>query len=130
MFKKLSSVFFLAFIFNNTCSAMPNFLAPANIVKQIKAEIAKAKLDKDVTILDKSLVNGIGQGIKYRYDSEPSYVDQYYTRIDQYTMNVNANIGTLIGEDTTPFGFSIAKGTDITFARQFKSQLDSMIALP
>lgn len=130
MLKKISTAFILGLVLQNTCMAMPAFLEPANIIKQIKAEIAKARIDKDITILDKTMINGIGQGIKYRYDSEPSYVDQFYTRLDQYTLNANANIGTLLGADTTPFGFSISRGTDITFARQFKSQLDSVLALP
>ncbi len=130
MIKKISVVIAMTLLVSSTAWGMPEFLERANIIKQIKAEIAKTKISTDVTIFDETVINGIGQGIKYRYESEPSYVDQYYTRIDQYTLNVNANIGTLLGVDTTPFGFSIAKGSDITFARQFKSQIDSVLALP
>jgi len=130
MFTKIFVTFVALVVVTNTCMAMPAFLEPAKIIQNIKKEIAKVKIDKDFTIFDNTMIDGIGQGVKYRFESEPSYVDQFYTRIDQYSVNVNANVGTLIGLDLAPLGFSLSKGSEITFARQFKSQVDSILAFP
>ncbi len=130
-FNKLIVLFICILVTSPICNAgLLSFLTPAKIIQQVKSSVAKAKIQQEIQILDTSIIDGIGQGIKFKYDSEPSYVDQYYTRIDQYSILTDVNIGTLAGADLTPFHFSISKGSDITFARQFNSQLDSLVALP
>lgn len=107
-----------------------DFLEPAKITERIKKEVAKQSIGADVPLVDAEIFEGISASLKYRIQSEPSYVDGYYTRLDRYTLGVNVSPGDLIDGLSTPIGFSINKGSEIIFARQFKSQMQSLTALP
>jgi len=102
----------------------------AGIIDRIKKEVAKISIGKQVDIVEASIYDGLSTALSYRIESEPSYIDGYYTRIDRYRLRVDLNPGDLIEDDTTPFGFNIRKDVEVLFARQFKSQKESLTSLP
>lgn len=105
-------------------------LAPANISRSVKKLIAKQKIGASLNLVNLDVYDGISLGLKYRIQSEPSYVDSYYTRLDKYQFEQGVSVGDLIEGLDLPFAFNISKNTDIIFARQFKSQKESVVARP
>lgn len=105
-------------------------LKPANAWEKIKKEVAKQEIGGSLTLVNADIIDGISTSLRYKIESEPSYVDGYYTRIDKYMMNMGVNVGDLINDMDSPVSFGIDKGTEIIFARQFKSQKDSLLSLP
>ncbi|WP_415063279.1 hypothetical protein [Bdellovibrio sp.] len=114
----------------STAHADFDFLEPAAIAERVKKEVAKQSIGANLNLVNAEIFEGISASLKYRIQSEPSYVDGYYTRLDRYTLGVNINPGDLIEDLDTPIGFSINKGVEIVFARQFKSQTESLTAIP
>lgn len=107
-----------------------DFLTPVNLEKRVRHEIAKAEIGANLKIFSAEVFDGLGIALRYRIESEPSYVNGFYTRIDKYSFNANVNAGELIDDLDTPIAFNIDKGAELIFARQFKSQRDSLVALP
>ena len=107
-----------------------DFLEPAKVAQKVKNIIAKQKIGGTVNVVNAEVFDGLSAAIKYKIQSEPSYVDGYYTRLDQYTIDLNANPGDLINGNDLPLGFSIDNTSEIIFARQFKKQSESLTALP
>lgn len=107
-----------------------DFLEPSKISGTIKNIIAKQSIGANINIVDAQIYESLAAALNYKLASEPSYVDGYYTRLDKYTLDVDANPGDFIDGNDLPIGFSIDSNTEITFARQFKKQSDSITALP
>lgn len=107
-----------------------DFFKPAKLEERIRKEVAKQEIGASLKILDLELFEGLGIAVKYKAESEPSYVDGYYTRIDKYSINADLRPGDLIDGLDMPIGFDISRGTEVIFARQFKSQRDSLVAVP
>lgn len=106
------------------------FLEPANIFEKIRKQIAKAEIGASIGLIDGELINGFNTALKYRLESEPSYLDGFYTRVDKYSLNAEINPGDIVDDNDSPFGFTIEQGTEVIFARQFKTQKDSLKAIP
>ncbi|HWU43824.1 MAG TPA: hypothetical protein VN132_10310, partial [Bdellovibrio sp.] len=107
-----------------------DFLEPANLSQKMKNLIAKQKVSGSVNIFDVQIYDGLSAALKYKIQSEPSYVDGYYTRFDRYTLDADAKPGDMIGGNDLPIGFEIDSNSEIIFARQFKKQSDTFTALP
>ncbi|AFY02951.1 hypothetical protein [Bdellovibrio bacteriovorus] len=105
-------------------------LKPANAWEKIKKQVAKQEISGSLTLVNADIIDGISTSLRYKIESEPSYVDGYYTRIDKYIMDFGVDIGDLINDMDSPVSFGINKGTEIIFARQFKNQKDSLLTLP
>lgn len=105
-------------------------LQPAGIVDKIKKQVAKISIGKEVNIVDAAIYDGLSTALSYRIQSEPSYIDGYYTRLDRYRLRVDLNPGDFIDDDDQPFGFDIQKNVEVIFARQFKTQKDSLASMP
>ncbi|QDK46888.1 hypothetical protein DOM22_17870 [Bdellovibrio sp. ZAP7] len=102
---------------------------PSKVLEKIRKQIAKQDIGATIG-LSADIIDGLSVSLKYKAKSEPSYLDGYYTRLDKYIMTTNVNVGDLLNGDITPFGFDVEQGTEVYFARQFKSQGDSIKALP
>jgi hypothetical protein len=113
-----------------THSKADNLLRPAGLMDKIKKEVAKISLGAQVNIVEAAIYEGLSTALSYRIESEPSYIDGYYTRLDKYRLRVALNPGDFIDDDNTPFGFDIKKDVEVIFARQFKSQRASLTSLP
>ncbi len=107
-----------------------DFLEPSKVATRVKNIIAKQKVGATVNIVDANVFDGLSAAIKYKIQSEPSYVDGYYTRLDRYSLDLDANPGDFIDGNDLPLGFGINNNSEIIFARQFKKQVDSLTALP
>ncbi|WP_374029246.1 hypothetical protein [Bdellovibrio bacteriovorus] len=105
-------------------------LKPANIWERIQKEVAKQEVGANISLVNAEILEGISTSLRYRIESEPSYVDGFYTRIDKYSLKFGLNPGDFIDDLDTPVGMNLEKGSDIIFARQFKNQKDSLLALP
>ncbi|MBO9666760.1 MAG: hypothetical protein J7501_08080 [Bdellovibrio sp.] len=102
---------------------------PAPILEKIRKEIAKQDIGASIG-LGTDIIDGVNIGLKYKAQTEPSYVDGYYTRLDKYKISANINVGDLVDGGNLPFGFSVEQGTDVYFARQFKKQWEAVKAIP
>ena len=98
--------------------------------KRVVDEIADIDIRFNIKLFDLDLYEGVGIGSKYRYEVEPSYVDNYYTRVDTWRMNANVRPGDLLSDDSLPFGLNIEKGQEVHFVRQFKSKSRALKAIP
>lgn len=107
-----------------------DFLEPAKLTEMVKKQIAKQSFGKDIDVFNGQIFDGVSTAIKYRYQSEPSYMENFYTRYDKYTLNFGVNPAAWVEELGAPFALGFSAGSDIVFARQFKKQIDSVTALP
>lgn len=57
-------------------------------------------------------------------------MESYYTRYDKYSIDVGINPAAWMEDFSSPFSFGLSAGSELVFARQFKTQKDSAIALP
>lgn len=103
---------------------------PAPIIEKIKKGIAKQEIGASVNLVNAEILDGISTSLRYKLESEPSYVDGYYTRIDKYTMKFKVNPLEMFDDLDTPIGLGLEKGSEIIFARQFKNQKSSLLAMP
>jgi hypothetical protein len=120
----------LSFLLSLNANAEFDFLTSSGIVVMAKKQIAKQNFNLDLNILTLPLTNGLSESLNAKARSEPSYMNGYYTRLDQMTLSTNANVNSLLDLNNLPFGFNMAHNAEIIFARQFKSQLESVAALP
>lgn len=105
-------------------------LKPINVWDKIKKEIAKQEIGAGVTLINAEILDGISTSLRYRIESEPSYVDGYYTRFDRYQMRIKIDPSDYIEELDGPLGLRLEKNSEIIFARQFKNQKESLLSLP
>jgi len=116
---------------NQNHSSFNNFY-PKNLYKKIKKELLELDLHLDVNLLDVELLDGISFAVQNKYESEPSYHNGYYTRIDKWDVKQKINVGeileTVFGD--LPFGATIQPGNSVIFVRQYKDQLKARTALP
>ena len=81
--------------------------------------------------VNQSIAEGIRLGARYKAESAPSYFPKFYTRIDQYSINADLLPGQVLSRSSgLPVGLGFSSGTEVTFARQFEKQLDSIKATP
>lgn len=120
----------ISLFLSTQANALPDFLEPAKISGEIKKAVASASIGAKVKLLDAALYDGVTTALQYRIESEPSYINGFYTRFDKYKFNVNVNPMDWIEGYDSPIGFGVRKNTEVLFARQFKSQSESITALP
>lgn len=65
------------------------------------------------------LLEGIALGAQYKYLVEPSYRDQFFSRVDRYTVSTAIKPGDWF--ETLPVLVGIDAGAEILFAQQFAS---------
>jgi hypothetical protein len=110
---------------------LSEFLDKAKIEKRIREEIADLNINVAVPLGDVDIIEGINIGAKYRYEVEPSYQDQYFTRIDRWQIKNNINVGDVLKDVVeVPFSFSVNRENSFLFVRQFKNNLQALSALP
>ncbi len=68
-----------------------SFLEPARLSEVIKKQVAKQSVAQNIKLLDQTLFEGVSAALQYKYRSEPSYMDGYYTRYDKYAVDLNVN---------------------------------------
>ncbi|MNJ99895.1 hypothetical protein D3C87_176760 [compost metagenome] len=111
-------------------NAALDFLEPAFLKERVRKEVAKASIRGSLNLVDVEIYNGISASIRYRLESEPSYIEGYYTRLDRYLLSASISPGDILEDNDSPIGFSVNKDTEVIFARQFKSQGQSLTAMP
>lgn len=108
-----------------------SLLTRTEIKEKIRDEIADLDINFSTNLFDIDIADGISLSTKYRYAVEPSYMDQYYTRVDRWRTRLGVSVGDLVpGVIESPFHFSIAKESDIFFVRQFQKRMDALRAMP
>ncbi len=128
IFRRVTFVALLG-LYSFPSEASFKFLEEHNISERIDEEVAKLKIGGSVDLVDADIFDGVGIALKYRAQSEPSYTNGYYTRFDHYTLQGDIEAGQLL-DGLGPFSFNVSKNAEIIFARQFKSQKDSLLAIP
>lgn len=113
-----------------TTQAGWDFLEPAKIIEKIRQQIAKQDIGVSLGLIDSEIFTGFSTALKYKLEAEPSYIDGYYTRVDRYKLQAQVNPGDILEDNDSPFGFTIEQNTEIIFARQFKTQTESLKAWP
>jgi len=112
-------------------SIVEKYLDKAKLKEQIAKEITKLDLHFDMNLGSVDIIDGINLSGKYRYQVEPSYQNNYHTRIDKWDLNTSINPGTLLNDIVElPINFSISRNNSFFFVRQFKSKADAMDAIP
>jgi hypothetical protein len=107
-----------------------DFLEHSSFVEIVKKQIAKQTINVDLNILTLPLADGLTESLNAKAKSQPSYVNGYYTRLDQMNLATGADVNKLLDLTKLPFGFNMSHNAEIIFARQFKTQLESVKALP
>ncbi|HWU44532.1 MAG TPA: hypothetical protein VN132_13870, partial [Bdellovibrio sp.] len=61
------------------------FLQPTKLIEKIRDQIAKQNIGLDLNLFNGDIFRGFSTALNYRLQSEPSYLDGFYTRVDRYT---------------------------------------------
>ncbi|MBY0413451.1 MAG: hypothetical protein K2Q18_04770, partial [Bdellovibrionales bacterium] len=110
---------------------LSEFMEQKGYKAKIASELENVDVKIGVNLGDVDIINGINVGLKARHEVEPSYLDQYYTRLDKYTVKGNINVGDLVKNAIDiPFNFSVNRENTFYFVRQFPSKKEALKALP
>jgi hypothetical protein len=120
----------VSLLYSLNANAGFDFLSHNFFIEFINKQIAKQQIDVDLSILNLQIANGLNEAINTKIESEPSYVNGYYTRLDKINFSTNANLSNILNLKSLPFGFNMAHNAEVIFARQFKSQWGSVKAKP
>lgn len=101
-----------------------------DVQRQIVNEIKKLELSTNVKLFDSQLINGIGLGIQYRYELEPSYEAGFHTRADSWKFNGNLSPDNLFRAMELPLSLRFDAGAEIFYIRQFKQIVSAASAIP
>ncbi len=107
-----------------------SFLEPARLTEVIKKQVAKQAVNLNFDIMDAAIFEGVTAALQYKYRSEPSYIDGYYTRYDRWLVDTEVNPASWVDQLQSPVGIGISAGSELVFARQFKTQTESVTAKP
>jgi hypothetical protein len=110
--------------------ALVDFLRPSVLTEKVQREFARQKVKLEFKLFDLNVMEGVTTSANYRYAVEPYYIDNYYTRYDVYNIGTNVNPAAWVESLRGPFSLGLSQGTDLIFARQFKSHKEAYTALP
>lgn len=102
------------------------FLTKDNRVYKIFKEIAKKKLSTGFNVFSWDQIDGLETSLGYRISVEPSYMNGFYTRVDRYEFENDIRPGAWFDDWSDSIGISINAGSEVLFARQFKSQGEAL----
>ena len=105
------------------------FLSPKRLTGKIKDKFAEIDLGWSLKLLRFDIFEGMNIAARYKYEVERSHRDGFHSRIDKWKVEMKLNPGDIIGGGL-PINFSVRKGTNIYFVRQFKKKIDAIKALP
>jgi hypothetical protein len=102
------------------------------LMKRLRREVLEADLDIPLDIFDFEITKGISLATKYKWEIEPSYKDGYQTRIDRYTVKQDIKVGDILQSvvSNLPVFLNFQAGSEIIFARQFKTKMKAAASLP
>lgn len=100
------------------------------IKEKIADEIKNLEIDANVKLIDADIVDGVGLGIQYRYELEPSYKAGFYTRADRWKFGATLGPDALLRAVDLPISIRFNPGVEIYYVRQFKTQLEAATAIP
>lgn len=101
----------------------------SKIMTRLRQEVADLEVKFNLDFFDIDLFQGISLSSRYRYEVEPSYEAEYFSRIDKWRLNANISVGDII-ENSSPVYFNIKRDSEVIFVRQFKSKKDALKAVP
>lgn len=101
----------------------------SKIMTRLREEIADLEVKFNLDFFDIDLFEGINLSSRYRYEVEPSYEAEYFSRIDKWRLRADVSVGDII-KNSSPLHFNIRKDSEVVFVRQFKSKKDAMLAKP
>lgn len=131
MKKLIHSLLLVLMTLTSVNASFFDFLKPAEINERIREEYADLDIQFSVDLLDVDLFEGLGISSRYRYEVEPSYLANYYTRVDKWEMKTNLSPGDLIKDAIDfPIFLNINKDSNVYFVRQFKSKKQALLARP
>ncbi|MCJ8347117.1 hypothetical protein MJH12_16365, partial [bacterium] len=128
--KLFVGIFFSTSLISTANAGIKDFLEKAEIQEKIKEEIASLDIGFDVKLLDLQVSEGLGISYKYKYEVEPSYQDNYYTRIDKWNLNLSLSPGNFVKDYDLPISLNIDSGSEILFVRQFRNKKEALLAKP
>ncbi|MCJ8347118.1 hypothetical protein MJH12_16370 [bacterium] len=128
--KLFVGILFSSSLFSTANAGIKDLLEPAKIKEKIMEEVAALDIGFDVKLLDLKAFEGLGISSKYKYEVEPSYQDNYYTRIDKWNLNFSLRPGNFVKDYSLPISLNIDSGSEILFVRQFKNQKEALLAKP
>ncbi|MBT3786632.1 hypothetical protein HOF92_16780, partial [bacterium] len=123
-------IFPITLLLPHSHAGLKNYLESAKIKEEIKNEIAELDIGFKVDLFDLNLAEGVGISSRYRYEVEPSYIDDWYTRIDKWVLNTDLRPGDFIKDLDLPISVNVGNGMEVVFVRQFKTRKEAMKALP
>ncbi|MCK6597655.1 MAG: hypothetical protein L6Q37_04765 [Bdellovibrionaceae bacterium] len=94
--------------------------------QKILKELSKQKIQGNLDLFSLDQIEGINLSLKYALSAEPSYLDGYYTRIDRYSLDTSLDPGDWFSGWPSPIGFHIGAGSEVLFARQFRTQGEAL----
>jgi hypothetical protein len=131
MKKTISFLLILLSVSSHAFNDVDKPLKTSILQRKIVEEIAKLKVDLDIPLLGGEVIDGINISTNYSYEMYPSFMDNMYTRVDGWEFDVNVSPGDIVqSEMSTPFGFSIYRGSKVYFIRHFEKQKDALLARP
>ncbi|WP_372652323.1 hypothetical protein [Halobacteriovorax sp.] len=120
-----------ATISSTAFAGLGDVLKPSNIQERVRTEVADLDISFRVNLFDVDLFEGLGISSRYRYEVEPSYIANYFTRVDRWEMKTDVRAGDIIDEVIkTPIYLNIDRDSSVYFVRQFQSKWEATKAPP
>ncbi len=112
-------------------AGLGDVLKPSNIQERVRTEVADLDISFRVNLFDVDLFEGLGISSRYRYEVEPSYIANYFTRVDRWEFNTDIKAGDILDEVIkTPIYLNIDRESSVYFVRQFQSKWEATKAPP
>ena len=90
--------------------------------------IGKLDLSFGVRLFRFDIADGFQIAAKYKYEAEPSYIENLHTRVDRWEITTGFDAGDLL--DDLPIFLSLNRKAEITFVRHFKDKKKAITIKP
>ncbi|MDC0980237.1 hypothetical protein OAQ84_00730 [Bdellovibrionales bacterium] len=107
-----------------------SFIAPTSYAENwVIDKIRRLDIKTNIPLVDLDQIDGLDLSLRGRYEVEPSYLGNYYSRLDRLRLKFDINPTDLLDLNER-IGLSMARNSQITVVRQFPSQKEALIAPP
>lgn len=90
--------------------------------------IGRLDLNFSLRLFKFDIADGFQIAAKYKYEAEPSYIENLHTRVDRWEITAGFNAGDLL--DDLPIFLSLDRRAEITFVRHFKDKKKAITTKP
>lgn len=101
-----------------------------SVLRLLKDTVHQLSIKANLDVLDQEIMEGFSIGASYRPIVEPNFPKQAFSRYDIYRVKMDLMPGDMLLNDNLPLELGIRAGSEVSFARTFRSQKEALTARP